>query len=136
MTRAKQLFFPPSEECREVAQLPLDENTRQREVAYGIAACARCGRLGDFDDRTFDNTLGEPTAPDPCLGYLPGVLAACCGHGKGLGYIWFENGVCVSFDSCTIDLHPQVGLRCYGPRRDTPADIQQNAPRPCKRSAP
>jgi len=32
---------------------------------------------------------------DPCLGQLPGVMFACCGHGgKGgcLGYICFENG--------------------------------------------
>jgi hypothetical protein len=23
----------------------------------------------------------EPDGPDPCLGLLPGVSAACCGHG-------------------------------------------------------
>lgn len=32
--------------------------------------------------------------PDPCLGYLPGVTEACCGHGTGAkGYVKFENGV-------------------------------------------
>ena len=31
---------------------------------------------------------------DPCLGHLPSVRAACCGHGVvGYGYIAFDNGV-------------------------------------------
>jgi len=34
---------------------------------------------------------------DSCLGYLPGVTAACCGHGKR-GYIYFNNGRLISFD--------------------------------------
>ena len=29
---------------------------------------------------------------DPCLGTLPGVKAACCGHGVDEGYILFTNG--------------------------------------------
>lgn len=30
---------------------------------------------------------------DPCLGTLPGVSFACCGHGgRSHGYIAFENG--------------------------------------------
>lgn len=33
--------------------------------------------------------------PDPCLGHLPGVRFACCGHGEDHGYIAFENGVVV-----------------------------------------
>ncbi|MGD9381430.1 MAG: hypothetical protein PVI03_03215 [Candidatus Thorarchaeota archaeon] len=33
--------------------------------------------------------------PDPCLGKLPGVRFACCGHGKDYGYIVFENGTVV-----------------------------------------
>lgn len=43
--------------------------------------------------------LGEP---DPCLGYLPGVLFACCGHGRHEGYILFENGVRIEFDARKI----------------------------------
>jgi len=31
------------------------------------------------------------TGEDPCLGHLPGVLNACCGHGVEPGYIQFEN---------------------------------------------
>lgn len=31
--------------------------------------------------------------PDPCFGgLLPGVFAACCGHGESEGYILFVNG--------------------------------------------
>lgn len=34
---------------------------------------------------------------DPCLGRLPGVVNACCGHGDvEMSYIEFENGVSVS----------------------------------------
>lgn len=47
--------------------------------------CARCFR-----------ELPEE-GPDPCLGMLPGVEFACCGHGKGRGYIVFENGTILRF---------------------------------------
>lgn len=30
---------------------------------------------------------------DPCLGKLPGVINACCGHGLKKGYVKFENGI-------------------------------------------
>lgn len=34
--------------------------------------------------------------PDPCLGELPGVRGACCGHGNdSIAYIGFENGVVI-----------------------------------------
>ena len=44
--------------------------------------CKRCGK--------------EPTLEghDACLGELPGVKFACCGHGKE-GYVVFENGVVI-----------------------------------------
>lgn len=29
---------------------------------------------------------------DPCIPDLPGVLHACCGHGRGDGYVMFEDG--------------------------------------------
>lgn len=36
---------------------------------------------------------------DPCMGVLPGVDFACCGHGGlGNGYIRFNNGIVVRFD--------------------------------------
>ncbi len=32
--------------------------------------------------------------PDPCLGELPGVVGACCGHGDSKkAYMSFANGV-------------------------------------------
>jgi hypothetical protein len=39
----------------------------------------------------------EPDEADPCLGSLPGVQLACCGHGGGDGYLIFENGVSLIF---------------------------------------
>lgn len=36
--------------------------------------------------------LDEGLIIDPCLGKLPGVKNACCGHGLVDGYIQFENG--------------------------------------------
>lgn len=41
--------------------------------------------------------------PDPCLGMLPGVEFACCGHGEtDMGYVKFENGICLYFDTQSI----------------------------------
>jgi len=34
---------------------------------------------------------------DPCLGILPGVSDACCGHGVEDGYISFKNGIVLRF---------------------------------------
>ncbi|KKM83850.1 hypothetical protein LCGC14_1305030 [marine sediment metagenome] len=50
--------------------------------------CKRCGAegIGEYDQQT-----GE-ALPDPCLGKLPGVISACCGHGLHEGHIRFENG--------------------------------------------
>lgn len=36
--------------------------------------CVSCGLLAEID------------GPDPCLGVLPGVSSACCGHGIEPGY--------------------------------------------------
>lgn len=46
--------------------------------------CSYCGRAAGRDE------------PDPCIGYLPGVSNACCGHGvPEEAYIQFNNGVTV-----------------------------------------
>jgi len=38
----------------------------------------------------------RPDGHDPCLGSLPGVMNACCGHGeRNEAFIQFENGVTV-----------------------------------------
>lgn len=51
---------------------------------------------------------------DPCLGKLPGVKYACCGHGGAgytIGYIYFENGVTIRFGKLNsveyYDGHPK-----------------------------
>jgi len=41
--------------------------------------CVHCGRLP------------TPEGYDACLGHLPGVKAACCGHGVLDGYVMREN---------------------------------------------
>lgn len=33
-----------------------------------------------------------PNGNDPCLGTLPGVKFACCGHGQGGSYVMFRGG--------------------------------------------
>ena len=49
--------------------------------------CKKCGRL-EIDEN------GERV--DECLGRLPGVKYACCGHGDPrYAYIYFENGVVI-----------------------------------------
>jgi hypothetical protein len=47
-------------------------------------SCAACGQLP------------TPEGHDACLGTLPGVRAACCGHGKSKGYVLFESGLLIS----------------------------------------
>ena len=37
--------------------------------------CGACGLIADYH------------GPDPCLGWLPGVSGACCGHGVQAGYV-------------------------------------------------
>jgi len=47
-----------------------------------IRPCGFCGKSS------------QSSEPDPCLGMLPGVLNACCGHGNpSEAYVCFENGV-------------------------------------------
>ena len=46
-------------------------------------ACPKCGQLQNTD------------GCDPCIGFLPGVRSACCGHGVQRGFIAFKNGVVV-----------------------------------------
>ena len=50
-----------------------------------------------------------PDKYDPCLGRLPGVKYACCGHGgksnSASGYIYFENGRIIRFEKITEFYH-------------------------------
>lgn len=43
--------------------------------------CATCGA-----------TKRDENGHDPCIPDLPGVIHACCGHGKKDGYVAFEDG--------------------------------------------
>ncbi len=71
--------------------------------------CVRCGldhpKYGPGSEGCGDRPCGKCGAfvfdgcPDPCLGHLPGVRAACCGHDFGVPYLLFTNGVSVSFES-------------------------------------
>ena len=50
-------------------------------VAKVEKPCFRCGHVHAKE------------APDRCIGHLPGVLTACCGHGEPQkAYIKFKNG--------------------------------------------
>ena len=40
---------------------------------------------------------------DACLGTLPNVKYACCGHGMSHGYIYFENGTIVRFNDGEVE---------------------------------
>ena len=46
--------------------------------------CPKCGNLP------------TPEGHDPCLGHLPGVRAACCGHGVEPPYIFTDDGRYIS----------------------------------------
>ena len=37
--------------------------------------------------------LSEPNGPDVCLGWLPGVTSACCGHGVEKPSVMLDSGV-------------------------------------------
>ena len=47
-----------------------DDGTRAPASGGAERACTACGL-----------TAGPGYGPDPCLGWLPGVAGACCGHG-------------------------------------------------------
>jgi hypothetical protein len=57
-------------------------------------ACPKCKRKRAPGHRI--NAGGDTEdKPDPCLGTLPGVVGACCGHGVNQGFICFEDGTIV-----------------------------------------
>jgi len=63
------------------------DNDKRAGFDGTVRPCARCGRVFQ------GSNVGEP---DPCLGTLPGVDNACCGHGvPEAAYIRFTNGVVV-----------------------------------------
>lgn len=42
---------------------------------------------------TYCEKLPTPEGYDACIGFLPGVESACCGHGVSYSYVVWENGV-------------------------------------------
>lgn len=58
--------------------------------------CDACGLTCTKEEVTADGSY-----VDPCLGILPGVLFACCGHNETEGYILFENGLTIRFEELT-----------------------------------
>lgn len=60
------------------------EDTGERVSEHTDRPCGHCGK---------DNT---PEGHDGCLGTLPGVMNACCGHGDiGSAYVQFIDGRCI-----------------------------------------
>jgi hypothetical protein len=54
-------------------------------VAWNRRDCKKCGRPD------------TPEGHDPCLGKLPGVMNACCGHGyDSVAYVQLVNGSHIS----------------------------------------
>ena len=68
---------------RLILQIARTEANAARAIAEGPELCRWCRR-----ERT-------PEGHDGCLGTLPGVVNACCGHGGNGGYVMFENGLTI-----------------------------------------
>src|ERR1700747_2067346 len=53
----------------------------------------------DAEDRCLKCKLvRNPDGSDSCLGRLPGVVSACCGHGHHMGYIGFDSGLTLVYN--------------------------------------
>jgi len=73
--RGHKIIFHANEWLYADSMLPVKSSTRE---------CGYCGKI---------NT---PEGHDGCLGTLPGVMNACCGHGEiGDAYVQFSPRKCV-----------------------------------------
>lgn len=70
--------------------------------AYFARKCPACG------------LRPTPEGHDPCLGTLPSVRYACCGHGLKPGYIMFVDGTVIRCQFATVER----GDRCLQIRED------------------
>jgi hypothetical protein len=71
-------------------------------ITYGSSSpCPECG------------SQPTPEGYDACLGKLPGVKFACCGHGREQGYIKFKNGRVIRgwFDHVIRTPAPEIARR-------------------------
>lgn len=75
-------YFDP-ENCQWVITTEEAEDSEEVDVLDYIHPCPKCGEKRRKE--------GE----DACLGHLPGVKYACCGHGEEEGYISFDNGMVI-----------------------------------------
>lgn len=50
---------------------------------------------GNERDCGYCKLPNTPEGHDGCLGTLPGVKNACCGHGHNEAYVQFENGMII-----------------------------------------
>jgi hypothetical protein len=57
--------------------------TNHSDPSSNRMPCVKCGKLPTEEGH------------DACLGTLPGVVDACCGHGVKEPYIIFENGLTI-----------------------------------------
>ena len=63
-----------------------------------IKDCKECGAKANIDA-----AIGYFDPPDPCIGFLPGVYNACCGHGDpDYAYITFGR------DKFETEPHPYI----------------------------
>ena len=64
-----------------------DERNGEEEVKFDFVK--HSDRICDRCDKEVPNE-----GPDPCIGNLPGVSNACCGHGDpAKAYVQFTNGI-------------------------------------------
>jgi hypothetical protein len=86
-----------------MAQGELSMTTSTLRVHKIVFDEERCYTNGESTARTWEErTCGRcgqyptPKGHDRCLGTLPGVTNACCGHGKaGSAYVQFDDWVCI-----------------------------------------
>lgn len=77
-------------------------DTGKKVISSNERSCNYCKQCSIIDKKTGADY-------DACLGKLPGVSNACCGHGSGNGYIQFKNGTIITL----IKSHIQIGGSKY-----------------------
>lgn len=62
------------------------DNDEPTQTSWFTRPCGYCGQYGNSNEGKVD----------PCLGFLPGVTNACCGHGNPEdAYICFQGGLVI-----------------------------------------
>lgn len=85
---AKDNFRGHPVTCSDGKTWVYDDDGNQAGFNGKVRPCMKCGKLFE------GSNVGDP---DPCLGNLPGVDNACCGHGvREKSYIRFTNGTVIT----------------------------------------